>query len=358
MIRFNPNIDLNYNAEIIYTDIVCLKPFELYCNIDANLTPLDGQYSAFVVDKCNEVLDNITTHFLVQEQPNLTAFEFYLKKDYYKPVKIMVKNLVNGTIFYSNYFTCKQNNLTFRIDYKNSGNFNSFELYENTRLSGYFTTPEIESDVKTYIQETGKKISNRAILTKYKNFIFDKIDNFIYEQLCEALANEIVYIDGIRITDKPVLKAGEIQGASNFFESNFKGAIDKNDIYTPTPQILPQLQLLDYLPKGTYLLGASTYPDYLFEWNYNIELISTEPISVILNGTTTILLQNSDLTIVNNVVTSPIQGIQDESCEVYIPANKFKNELGMKNIEYTLYFDKRNADFNKLDFNNNDFFTN
>jgi len=358
MIRFNPNIDLNYNAEIIDTDIVCLKPYELYCNIDANLTPLDGQYLVYVVDKCNNILDDITTNFLVQEQPNLTAFEFYLKKEYYKPVKLMVKSIVNGTIYYSNYFTCKQNNLTFRIDYKNADNFNSFGFFQSTRLSGYFTTTEIESDVKTYIQQTGNKVSNRAILTKYKNFIFDIIDNFVYEQLCEALANEIVYIDGIRITDKPVLKSSEIQGASNFFESNFKGAIDKTDTYTSIPQMFPQLELIDYLPKGTYLLGSSLYPNYLFKWNYNIELISTEPIVVTLDGTSTILLQNSDLTITNNEVTAIMQGIQDESCEVFIPANKFKNELGMKNIEYTLYFDKANADFLNTDFNNNDFFTN
>jgi len=357
MIKFNPDINLNYNAEIIYTDIVCLKPFELYLSIDAKLTPLDGQYKAFVVDKCNEVIDEITNHFIIQEQPNLTAFEFYLKKEYYKPVKLMVQNLVNGTIFYSNYFTCKENNLTFRIDYKNSGNFNTFEFYESTRLNGYFTTLENESEVKTYIQENGKKVSNRAILTKYKNFTFDKIDNFICDNLCEALANEIVYIDTERVTDKPVLKVGEIQGSSNFFESNFKGAIDKNDIYINAPQIFPQLQLINYLPKGTYITGNS-YPNYLFEWNYNVELISNEPIVVTLNGTSIILLENSDLTITNNEITSPLQGIQDESCEVFIPANKFKNELGMKNIEYTLYFETKNADFLGTDFNNNDFLTN
>jgi hypothetical protein len=356
MIKFNPDINLNYNAEIIYTDIVCLKPFELYLSIDAKLTPLDGQYKAFVIDKCNEVLDEITNHFIVQEQPNLTAFEFYLKKEYYKPVKLMVQNLVNGSKFYSNYFTCKENNLSFRIDYKNSGNFNTFEFYESTRLNGYFTTFENESDVKTYIQESGKKVSNRAILTKYKNFTFDKIDNFIYDQLCEALANEIVYIDAERVTDKPILKVNEIQGSSNFFESNFRGAIDKNDIYINEPQIFPQLQLIDYLPKGTYITGNS-YPNYLFEWNYNVEIISNEPIVVLRNGINPIYLQNSDLTITNNEVTALLQGIQDESCEVFIPANKFKNEFGLKNIEYTLYFDTKDADFLGTDFNNNDFLT-
>jgi hypothetical protein len=357
MIKFNPNIDLNYNAEIIYNDIVCLKTFELYCNIDANLKPLDGQYSAFVVDKCNEILDNITTHFLVQEQQNLTAFEFYLKKDYYKPVKLMVKNLVNGTIFYSNYFTCKQNNLTFRIDYKNSRNFNNFELYQSTRLSGYFTTLENESDVKTYIQENGKKVSNRAILTKYKNFVFDKIDNFIYDQLCEALANEIVYIDSERITDKPLLKVSEVQGSSNFFESNFKGAIDKKDIYTPTPQIFLQLQLFNYLPKGTYITGA-TIPIYKFIFNYNIEIISTEPILIFADGLLFQTLNNSDLTILNNEITALRTDIQNEkNFEIFIPGNKFKNELGMKNIEYTLFFNIQNADFLGTDFNNNDFLT-
>jgi hypothetical protein len=97
MIKFNPNINLNYNAEIIYTDIVCLRPFELYLSIDAKLTPLDGQYKAFVIDKCNEVLDEITNHFIVQEQPNLTAFEFYLKKT----EEIMVSPGVIPELFFS-----------------------------------------------------------------------------------------------------------------------------------------------------------------------------------------------------------------------------------------------------------------
>lgn len=357
MVKFNPNINLNYNAEILYTDIVCLKPFELYLQIDANLTPLDGQYNAFITDKCNNILDDVTNQFLIQEQPNLTAFEFYLKKEYYKPVKLMVKSLVNGKIFYSNFFTCKQNNLTFRIDYKNSGNFNTFEFYESTRLAGYFTTLENESDVKTYIQENGKKVSNRAILTKYKNFNFDNIDNFTSDLLCEALANEFVYIDTERITDKPVLKASEIQGSSNFFESNFKGAIDKNDIYKNAPQIFPKLELIDYLPKGTYITG-NLYPNYLFEWNYNVYINSNEPILVNIGNIATINILNSDLTIINNQVTALLQGIQDESCEVFIPANKFKNELGMTNVEYTLYFETANADFLGTDFNNNDFLTN
>ena len=347
MIRFNPDIELNYNAEIIYNDIVCLKPYELYCTIDNNLSNIGAGFSVFVVDKCNKIIDNITTQFI---QSNFTAFEFYLTKNYYRPVKLMI--LSNNLKYYSNYFTCKENNLTFRIDFKNKN-----EIYQSCRYGGFFTNLEFESDVKTYIQETGKKVSNKAILTRFKNFIFDKLDNFNYENICYALSNEFVYIDSERVTDKPLPKTAEIQGSSNFFSSNLKCAIDKNDIYNSQPQIFQQLQLIDYLPKGTYLIGT-LYPNYLFEWNYNIELISAEPISVTINGGSTILLQNSDLTITGNKVTSPILGIQDESCEVFIPANKFKNEFGLKNIAYTLYFQKINADFNKLDFNNNDFLTN
>jgi hypothetical protein len=170
------------------------------------------------------------------------------------------------------------------------------------------------------------------------------------------LANEIVYIDTERITDKPILKVSEIQGSSNFFESNFKGAIDKNDIYINEPQIFPQLQLIDYLPKGTYITGA-TIPNYRFIFNYNIQKISNENIKIYKNDSLFQTLTDADLIISNEFIDATIDATTNGNYKIVIPANKFKNEFNSLLPLTEITFKIKNADYNKLSYNSNNYLT-
>jgi hypothetical protein len=229
---------------------------------------------------------------------------------------------------------------------------------QSTRLNAYFTTLKHESELKTYVQERGAKVSNRAILTEFRKFSFDHVNNFVFRELNYALANPIVYIDGIRITDKPLLKDGEIEGSSNFFTTNFEGAVDNTDTYTPTPQIFEPFDLIDYLPFGLYSTGSGL-PDYEFDFNRLFTIETSEPIKVYKDNVFLFDLQGLVVNGLTLDATEDPTPLNDAGIyKIVIPANKIKSIAGEVLPKTELEYRIRTGQFNSLQFNTNQFLTN
>ena len=340
-IQFNANQHINTNAEILYFDSIILNPSEWYTqytNID-----LTGQTLKLVDCDGVELQDVL---FFNDEK----YFEFIIQNIYYQQVRL--KTTINNIEYLSNYFVCYEEKKTVSIHYKYQ------DYYQNIRLNGYFTTCDNESNVATYVKETGTKLSGFSTITDYKNFKFDNIDNHTFRALNQALSFPTVYVNLERCTDKPLLKATEeVEGSSNFFASSFKGAIDLDDIHTPSLQIAPPLQLLNSTPNGIYTLTSFIN---LFELTFNHNVAEQ-------SGQIKLIVETEEEsevplfvdTINNEVVTldTPVFTFVNGEYQIFIPENKF-NSLYGSNSEIILNFVIQDADFDSNDFNNNDFFTN
>lgn len=118
------------------------------------------------------------------------------------------------------------------------------------------------------IVEIGAKFQR----TKQRNFRCYHITDDVFDSLQTILAHDIVYIDGIRVTNKPVMSDAEYIGQTNMMTTDFVGALNEADVYDGSAeQLKPKLQIIEYVPFGTMLF--SNAPDVISAtFNYPIEL--------------------------------------------------------------------------------------
>lgn len=338
-IQFNSNQHLNQNAKIGYFDSILLNPAEWYTQIfNIALSDKDLQ----LVDLCGNVLQNVL-YFR-----NGQYYEFRIGAEYYEPVRFKI--IIEEVEYFSNPFSCYENVETLRIDYKNQ------DLYQSIRLNAYFTNIDNESNVSTYVEQFGNKISGYSTITTKKNYLFNKTDNFTFLATNQALAYPIVYVNNERVTDKPLLKTSEILGASNLFKSQLEACVDIDDVYNFSLQIAPPLQLINAVPQGIYTL-ESFENNFELEFNHDV----TESVGQIQ------LFKDNDFfanLFVKSIVDDDVKLIFTDDLDftngVYkwvIPAGKFNSIFGTHS-EIIINFEIRNADFDNKDFNNEDFFTN
>jgi hypothetical protein len=198
------------------------------------------------------------------------------------------------------------------------------------------------------------KISGFSTLTNKKNYHFDFIDNNSFLALNQALAFPSVYVDGERITDKPLAKANKQEGDSNQFTSEFTGCVDLDDRYNSVVQIFSPLSVISASPQGTYTLDEFEN-NFLLNFNYPVT-----------QGEGLIRIYRNDIEIGNLNGAINVNGVPPFTGFSYtftngvyrwvIPAGKFISFFGTHS-EIIINFVIQDADFNNSDFNNNDFFT-
>lgn len=339
-IQFQPNQYLNTNAKIFYFDAICLDPNEFYCQI------LDVEFSnltTFELVDCN----NVVLQSVLSFRDGL-FFEFKIENNYYYPVRIKATD--GSNIYFSTPFVVYENQDSLRIDYKLN------DYYQSIRVHGYFTTFENVSGVDTYTQERGLVLSGFSTLTTKKNHVFERLDNYTFLAINEALAYPQVYINGIRITDKPLLKSGAIDGQSNSYGSELQASVDLFDFYVPTLQIPDPLQLVNANPQGIYTLD-SFVDNYQLIFNYNV----TEQSGQIQLFKDDVFFLNLNTNNINNnivtLVSFNFQPYTNGTYKIIIPANKFNSFFGSHN-EIIINFVIQNADYDENDYDENDYFTN
>jgi len=339
IIQFQPNQRLNTNAKIKDFDAICLEPLEWYCQtIDVQITDTD---IVEVVDCNNNVLEDVL--FFTSG----LFFEFTLLNEYYQQIRL--KATTSNGVYYSNPFVCYDNDLTLRFDYK----LNDF--YQSIRVQGIATSIENESQVDTYVESRGIKLSGYSTLTTKQNYIFDYLDNFTVLAINEALAYPIVYVNCVRVTDKPLLKGSPIEGESNQLATESQGAVDLFDEYEPTLQIAPPLQLINATPQGIY---TSASFENLFQavFNHVVEINNNLPIKLFRNG---LEIKELEIDLINNQQVnfrSFTYNFQNDIYQWIIPAGKFNSIFG-SHLELIINFEIRNADYEDNDYDEDDYFT-
>jgi hypothetical protein len=365
------DLRLNQNAEIGYFDQVILKPNKFYyqiTNSDVDIV-FNGNYNVFVADLCGNNLLEITEKVFIEEQTDSKGirqigFEIVsIGEDfYYQELILKFVNTLNGQIWYSNPLLVTNDVQSTRFEYTSINSFAGFDYpkftgkMQSIDLNCRFNTLSNEITGSEYVNEIGNKVSSVSIMTDLESYIFDKLDNYTYRNLAYILNHPIKYLNGNRVTNSVLPKDIEITGLSNFGNSDFKVAMNYNEVYTPTLQVAQPLVLTNKYPFGSYTL----YPiNIIATFNHNIELLTgTITLSKIL-PTEELISTFVTGVIVDNVLTIDIDGLLTGlgTYRVTISNNFITSDFG--SLGFTEWdFRVGTGDFSNLHFNSIDFFTN
>jgi hypothetical protein len=328
----------------------------------------------FVANLCGENLLDITNntgiqHFTGEYGTPQIAFEIaYIGQDFYfEPVILKFVHVTTNKIYYSNpiFITNEDKDKTFALDYWNSFNFQGIS-YENApfkqsiRLSGGFISTDNKNEVGGYYQQTREtSVSFRGQFKRFEKYLLERYDRLSLEALEVALFHENIYINGNKVTDKPIPKTGEPSADTNLINSEFVCAINYDNTYVNELEILDDFKIISSIPTGTYTLsGLPT--DFTVIFNKNIAL----------HTGTIKLIKLSDNSILNTITTGAVTNAEFFSDDFIKPSITTNGNYlitisqdmfsgGGQSLPYTeIYFSVSDADFDGADFNNNDFFTN
>ena len=343
----NKALDLNANAEIGYLNQIILRPNVFYCQKLPFLT--DDEYSVFVADLCGNNLQEITEHCYF----SFDYIEFASVYDFESDAVIIkiVNNINPNDIWYSNPLLITANFLTTEIDYKDI----SDSYMQSAGIKAYFTRAVQESEVKTYVQESGTKVSGKATFTEMRKYIFEKLDNFIYRRLNLALARSIVYLDTLRVTDKPLMKDGDIEGSQNTFQSELTASVNYNDTYTRAFQIAEPLELVSYYPSTIYTLDSVENRITLI-FNHSVDSISSSVVKLYKDD---VFYINLDLIqIDSNTFEQVYNFTENGNYSIEIESGKFINTLYGQTEQMILEFFIFDGEFERTEFDNTEFLVN
>lgn len=343
----NKALDLNANAEIGYLNQIILRPNVFYCQKLPFLT--DDEYSVFVADLCGNNLQEITEHCYF----SFDYIEFASVYDFEADAVIIkiVNNINPNDIWFSNPLLITSNFLTTEIDYKDI----SDSYMQSAGIKAYFTRAVQESEVKTYVQESGTKVSGKATFTEMRKYIFEKLDNFVYRRLNLALARSIVYLDTLRVTDKPLMKDGDIEGSQNTFKSELTASVNYSDTYTRAFQIAESLELVSYYPSTIYTLDSVENRITLI-FNHSVDSISSSVVKLYKDD---VFYINLDLIQIDSTTFEQDYTFTESgSYKIEIESGKFINTLYEQTEQMSLEFFIFDGEFERTEFDNTEFLVN
>lgn len=338
------NLDLNDNAILGYANQIVLNPFKFYTQKTPIEMIFEGEYTCYIADICGDNLQDITEHTYISENTNGNYIEFYTGVDFQRKLVLvkLVNNINPNEIWYSNPMFITENvNLTTEFDYKNV----SDAYMQSVALECFFTRSIQESEVKSYVQETGTKVSGKATFTEMRKYVFEMLDNFVYRRLNLLLSKTQVYVQGIRVTDKPLLKDSDIQGNQNTFSSEFVGAVNYKDTYTRTLQMAEPLALSGYYPNAIYTLsGIDSRITLIF--NHSVDSVSSSIIKLYKDG---LFYADLDLIQINFTTFEQVFNfVENGNYTIEIESGKFISNLYGQTEQLSLVFSISDAYYDSV----------
>lgn len=355
-------------AQIVHTSPIQILPCDKILQI-TNLSSgiaFDGNYTAELVNCSDTTLADITSNIGIYEFTdengiNQIAFELaYLNVDFgFQPVHLKLTHTAGNDIYYSNAFfvTAEYSNFTTLFNYKNYDE--QVDFMKSVRLITYFDIVENDTEVTEYYQfSTQNTIASRAQYKQRENYKFDYVDRFTYERANMLFINDVIYSDGIRITNKPQLKAGEREGFSNFFTAEWNCFKNYNESYEDVTQIVNDLAIIDKSPEGNYTL-ASLPTSLTIQFNKSVILGSGNVSITDSDNDLVAVLNSTDFTNISGLLTASISGLITLNDDYTITISSDFVSTSCESFDtYSWSFHVGVADFLGTDFNNNDFYTN
>ncbi|QQV90417.1 hypothetical protein Harreka1_10 [Olleya phage Harreka_1] len=363
---------------------ISLSPNEAYMqisNVSGGIS-FTGEYNVYLVDCNDSIKKDITSHIFIDEftdvnGSNQIKFEIVnINKDFYRETLYFKFTSNDSNVeYWSNPLnvTDYQSELTTYFEYENYYDFEGIcysvaNCSQSIRLQTYFDIPVDESEVQDYFQVTrNRTISARALIKKFEQYKIDGIYAFAYERLNLILKHDLIYVDGVRMTNKTTLESSERQGLSNLFESTFIIAKDYEDTKDYSFQLYGGLDIIEQAPLGDYTLSG--LDDFIMAaFNTDIE-INTGTLTVFdaLTNDPVRIFNESDMYVTDGNIFN-IDALTDyitENGEYFIMLDSglivstvFGTEYEGVNDNTEWAFSVSDGDFSGLDFNNNDFFTN
>ena len=371
------------DANLLYQTSIQLFPDEAYLQI----TNYDGGISlgfdcdVFVVDCFDNVLADITNNVFIDQFIDVNGFtqckiEFVNLNVDFHGRKVMIKFKINSSdaVYYTKpiKISHKESVRTYRFDYTSNRNMEGISYvnavaYQSIRLALKFTGYSNNSEVGEYYQiSTGNNISTRFLRKMGENFIAQNIDIFTFERLQEVFMHDIIYIDGKRLTNKPILEPQEQIGNTDLIKANFTAYLNESDTYEYEYQVFDGLVLSNYNPFGLYITGYQIEA-LSVDANINIELLtgslrvydSSDTLIYDFNESDMVINGNNQLKIIST--GTPVEFLPNGTYYVNLDAGLVTG-LGVLNEAITdsttWTFTIADGQFNRLQFNNSQFLTN
>ena len=367
------DLRLNQNAEIGYFDQVILSPKEFYyqiTNSDVDIV-FNGNYKVFVADLCDNNLLEITDKVYIEEQVDSKGirqigFEIVsIGQDFYfEELLLKFVNTLNGQIWYSNPLLITDEVKGTLFNYTSVNAFAGFDYpkftakMQSIRLNCKFNTLSNEITGSEYTNEIGNKVSSVSIMTDLESYIFDKLDNYTYRVLAYMLNHPIKYINGNRVTNSVLPKDIEIVGSSNFGASDFKVAMNYNELYNSKLQVAQPLILVDKKPFGNYTL-LSLPNEIELTFNHDIELLTGTITLTQITPTSQIISTFVSGVITDNILTIDISGliIENGTYQITVSNNFITSDFG--SLGFTQWeFVVSDGEFDNTEFDNTEFLIN
>ena len=269
-------------SSIQSNEVIQLLPNEYYLQISNNSNGISfaGDYDVFLID-CNEnVLADITAKVAIYEFTdnngiNQIAFELYkLNLDFGKrPIRLKFVHTTGSDIYYSNSFclTAIDAHKTTRFTYKHRKEYYGIcydvvDFYQSIRLVTWYAQLIDETEVGNYYQiSKGNTISNRPLRKQAEQYKCELMNDFVFERANIMLLHDIVYIDGVRMTNKTTFKSGEFIGDTNIYRSEVNVYKDYTQTYTDTTYIYEPLQIIDKYPQELpFVYTQSSFSDQVY----------------------------------------------------------------------------------------------
>lgn len=362
-----------------YYQNIQLSPDEIYFQILNTTTGIEfnGDYTATLVDGCGNLKLDITNKTIISEFVDSNglsqiALELLpIKEDFYRQIVIIkLKHNTSNAEYFSTPFNLTNYNIneTTRFDYKNSKIFQGTDYvnapyYQSIRVRTWYDRKANNSEITDYYQITSQNtISVKPLYKQEEIYKTTFLTEFTTERLDFILMHDIIYVDGVRMTNKTVIDNSErINGTNLREESEFNVTKNFSDLFTPKFQIFEELALIFKEPEGLYSLG--TLPANIV-MNFNKE-ISTLTGTVIIydNSDDSIIdtFNQSDVTIIlGNTAQISIVGSITTSGEyrIEVANGLFESNFGELSDFYSWFFTVQDGDFLNTDFNSDDFLTN
>jgi hypothetical protein len=266
----NPNI-----TNLAYQGFIMQLPNETFLQ-QTSLTSgiaFSGAIQVDLIDNCGNVKKNIDSNFYYESfiddngTPQIT-FEFGMINDnfYTTPLHLIITDLVNGAIWYSNDFlvTDYDFELSARFDY---GNVN--EYLQSVRFSKmYDFNPINENSVKQYTTTQGLRVNSKSITTYLRQWKCDAINYDINDRLNELFASEIVFLNGqgVVISD---FKSNERKGTTNFLDAEFV-VNPQNEVYEWSYQVYEGVEVIELFPLNNSIYTKVNFDSQVALVNYYI----------------------------------------------------------------------------------------
>ena len=357
------NIDASLTTKIFYFGQVQLSPKEKYLqysNVVGGIA-FNGNYTVHVCDcKGNELLD-ITEKVAINQEVingvNQIAFEVaYINQDFYnREVLLKFNHTVSDAVWYSNLLYITDNNIrqTTRFDYLDYSRPNNY--YQSIRLNCFFTNNDQEGSLTEYTNINGGKVTGRVVTTNYKNYKFEKIDNFNFKRLNNLLIHTVIYVDGLRCTNKQVLSSSELSGDTNYWLQEFKLPINENDTFIDTFQIFTNLDVAYFVPFGQNTTSSAGTNIGVY-FNKNITLLSGATMRLYKDG---VLFGNYDsLNVVGSFIAGFVGAFSNGVYRAELDENSVTTILQETNPFLYWDFEIIDGEYNASEYDNNDYLTN